>query len=115
MIGDTGYAAYCAAKSGLLGLTGCVAFEGAPHGVTCNAISPSNVLSDQGLISLRQEIAMGCITVRLETHLARLAEDVPQKRWIQAEEVAAVALPLCRDEARGLTMENVRIAGGSLW
>ena len=33
--------AYCASKSGLLGLTRCVALEGAPHGVTCVMISPT--------------------------------------------------------------------------
>lgn len=33
--------AYCASKAGLLGLTRCVALEGAPHGVTCVMISPT--------------------------------------------------------------------------
>src|SRR5690606_7998221 len=33
--------AYCASKSGLLGLTRCVALEGAPHGVTAVMISPT--------------------------------------------------------------------------
>ena len=33
--------AYCASKAGLLGLTRCVALEGAAHGVTCVMISPT--------------------------------------------------------------------------
>ena len=115
VMGDTGYSAYCSAKSALVGLTRCVALEAAPFGVTCNAISPGNVLSHQGMNSLRQEVEMGRITVPLDDHLAALAEDMPQKRWIQPDEIGAFALFLCGEKARGLTMENIRIAGGSLW
>jgi NAD(P)-dependent dehydrogenase (short-subunit alcohol dehydrogenase family) len=39
-VGYPMHGAYCASKSGLLGLTRCVALEGAPHGVTCNALNP---------------------------------------------------------------------------
>ena len=35
-VGADDHAAYCASKGGLLGLTRCIALEGAPHGVTCN-------------------------------------------------------------------------------
>lgn len=33
--------AYCASKAGVVGLSRCVALEGAAHGVTCNTISPT--------------------------------------------------------------------------
>lgn len=36
-------AAYAASKAGLIGLSHTIAHEGAPHGVTCNAIIPSAV------------------------------------------------------------------------
>ena len=39
-IGYVRHDAYCASKAGLLGLTRCVALEGAPFGVSCNAINP---------------------------------------------------------------------------
>ena len=42
-VGCPRYSAYCASKSALLGLTRCVALEGAEHGVTCNAINPGSV------------------------------------------------------------------------
>jgi 3-hydroxybutyrate dehydrogenase len=38
--------AYCASKAAVVGMTRCVAQEGAPHGVTCNAISPGWVATD---------------------------------------------------------------------
>ncbi|GFR96369.1 D-beta-hydroxybutyrate dehydrogenase [Elysia marginata] len=41
LVAGYGKAAYCSTKSGLLGLTRVTALEGAPHGVTCNAICPS--------------------------------------------------------------------------
>src|SRR5687768_11923428 len=42
-VGYPRYAAYCASKAALLGLTRCVALEGAEHGVSCNAINPGSV------------------------------------------------------------------------
>ena len=49
--------AYCASKSGLLGLTRCVALEGAPHGVTCNAINPGFVNTGMLRASIRTWLA----------------------------------------------------------
>jgi NAD(P)-dependent dehydrogenase (short-subunit alcohol dehydrogenase family) len=40
------HAAYCASKTGLIGLTRAVALEGAPHGITCVAVSPGWVETD---------------------------------------------------------------------
>ncbi|MCE2520589.1 MAG: SDR family oxidoreductase [Alphaproteobacteria bacterium] len=36
-------ASICASKAGLLGLMRCAAIEGAPNGVTCDAINPGVV------------------------------------------------------------------------
>ncbi|MFQ5985446.1 MAG: SDR family NAD(P)-dependent oxidoreductase, partial [Alphaproteobacteria bacterium] len=40
-VGAPTSAAYCASKAGVVGLSRCVALEGAAHGVSCNAISPT--------------------------------------------------------------------------
>ncbi len=106
--------AYCASKSGLLGLTRCVALEGAPHGVTCNAINPGSVGTGMMREGSERRIKLGQGT-SVEENFALIAEDMPQKRLITVEEIAAMALFLCRDEARGLTMEDIDIAGGALW
>jgi enoyl-[acyl-carrier-protein] reductase (NADH) len=34
---------------------------------------------------------------------------------MQPEEIAALAVFLCSDLARGITMENIQITGGALW
>ena len=47
--------------------------------------------------------------------MAEIAAQNPQHRIIQPSEIAALAVFLCGDEARGITMENIQITGGSLW
>jgi len=106
--------AYCASKSGLLGLTRCVALEGAPHGVTCNAINPGSVGTGMMRKGSERRVRLGQGT-SVEENFALVAEAMPQKRLITVEEIAALALFLCRDEARGLTMEDIDVAGGALW
>ena len=44
----------------------------------------------------------------------RLEETSPQKRMVTVEEVAALALYLCSDEARGITGQGLNVDGGSL-
>lgn len=107
--------AYCASKAGLLGLTRCVALEGAPHGVTCTMISPTWVETEL----MRRNVAQ---VVEREGK-GRSAEDLmdefrkanPQGRMMQPEEIAALAVFLCSNAAKGITMENIQITGGALW
>jgi NAD(P)-dependent dehydrogenase (short-subunit alcohol dehydrogenase family) len=106
--------AYCASKSGLLGLTRCVALEGAPHGVTCNAINPGSVGTGMMRKGSERRVKFGQ-GASVEENFALIAEGMPQKRLITVEEIAAMALYLCRDEARGLTMEDIDVSGGALW
>ena len=47
--------------------------------------------------------------------MAEVAETYPQKRLIQPEETAGLVVFLCRDEALGITAENIRVSAGSLW
>jgi NAD(P)-dependent dehydrogenase (short-subunit alcohol dehydrogenase family) len=39
----------------------------------------------------------------------------PQGRMMQPEEIAALAVFLCSDLAKGITMENIQVTGGALW
>ncbi len=107
--------AYCASKAGLLGLTRCVALEGAAHGVTCVMISPTWVETQLMRRNLEQVVKREGRGRSLSDAMVEIAEQNPQKRIIQPREIAALAVFLCGEEARGITMENIQITGGSLW
>lgn len=107
--------AYCASKSGLLGLTRCVALEGAPHGVTCVMISPTWVETDLMRNNLRQLVEREGQGRTVEEAMMDVAAQNPQQRIIQPDEIAALAVFLCSDGARGITMENIQVTGGALW
>ena len=99
-VGHPRHSAYCASKHGLLGLTRCVALEGAEHGVTCNAINPGSVetgMSRRGA-AIRASLGQGADVAE---SLRLTAEAMPQKRLITVDEVAATAVFLCREEAAG--------------
>ncbi len=112
-IGEAINGAYCASKAGILGLTRCVALEGAPHGVTCNAVNPGYV--DTGMLraSLIERAEREGRSV--DEIVAGIAASYPQKRTIPPGEIAALAAFLCRDDAQGINMSDIDVAGGSLW
>ncbi len=113
-VGAVTSGAYCASKAGVVGLTRCVALEGAPHGVTCNAISPTWVDTSFGRewmsdIAEKQEHRSG------EEYISDVKKTNPQGRLISPTEIGALALYLCTEAARGVTMEDLRVSAGSLW
>ncbi len=107
-------AAYCASKSGILGLMRCVALEGAPRGVTCNAISPGYVNTPFTEITFLHEVERG-ESPSVEAGRAEAMKSYPQGRFIEPEDVASLAVYLCGDAAGRITMEDLRVAGGALW
>jgi 3-hydroxybutyrate dehydrogenase len=107
--------AYCAYKAGLLGLTRCIALEGAAHGVSCVMISPTWVETELMHRNVAQVVANEGKGKAVAQAMAEIADQNPQKRIIQPNEIAALAAFLCGDEARGITAENIQITGGALW
>ncbi|MEM7428407.1 MAG: SDR family NAD(P)-dependent oxidoreductase [Pseudomonadota bacterium] len=108
-------AAYCASKAGLLGLTRVTALEGAPHGVTCAAISPTWVetrLMQRSMTILAEEEGQGRSADEMMDETRQVN---PQNRIVQVEEVAALAAFLCREEAKGITMEDIQVSAGAFW
>jgi NAD(P)-dependent dehydrogenase (short-subunit alcohol dehydrogenase family) len=113
-VGAATSAAYCASKAGVVGLMRCVALEGAAHGVTCNTISPPWVNTDfgrgwMGGIGDSQDDSTAA------QYIAEVKDANPQGRLIEAREVGALALYLCREEAQGMTMQDLTLSAGSLW
>ncbi len=106
-------AAYCASKSGLLGLTRAVALEGAEHGVNCVMISPTWVETEMMQRSMQRKADKN--NTSAEQEYKKTTEQSPQKRLVQAHEIGALVAFLCRDEAIGITMEDIQINAGALW
>ncbi len=107
------HAAYCASKSGLLGLNRAVALEGAPHGVSSVVISPTWVQTEMFDNSMAIQARRTGHSV--DDEIGKLVAEQPQKRLVQPRELGALAAFLCRDEALGITMEDIQLNAGALW
>jgi 3-hydroxybutyrate dehydrogenase len=105
-------AAYTASKHGVLGLTKVAALEAAARGVTVNALCPGYVdtpMTDRGIANMVAKTGKSAEDLR--RHIEGLS---PQKRLVTAEEVAALAVFLCGDEARGITGQALNVDGGTV-
>lgn len=103
--------AYNSAKHGLDGFTKTVALELAEHGVTANCISPGYVwtpLVENQIPDTMKARGLSREDVINDVLLAKQ----PTKKFVQPEEVGAMAVFLCRDEAGNVTGANWSIDGG---
>jgi 3-hydroxybutyrate dehydrogenase len=103
--------AYVAAKHGVDGLTKTVALEVATTGITANVISPGYVwtpLVEGQIPDTMKARGMTREQVMQDVMLARQ----PQKRFVSIEQVAALAVFLCREEASAITGANMPVDGG---
>ncbi len=104
-------AAYVAAKHGLAGLTKVLALELAEHNITANCISPGYVwtpLVEDQIPDTMEARGMTREQVMNDVLLAKQ----PTKKFVQPEEVAAMAVYLCRNEAQNINGANYTIDGG---
>jgi 3-hydroxybutyrate dehydrogenase len=103
--------AYVAAKHGEIGLTKTVALELAETGITCNAICPGYVLTPlvEGQIDSQAKVH-GLPRERVIREVILTAQ--PTKRFVEVEEVAALAVFLCSGSARSITGASIPIDGG---
>ncbi len=103
--------AYIAAKHGIDGLTKTVALELAEHGVTANCISPGYVwtpLVENQIPDTMKARGMAREKVMNDVLLAKQ----PTKKFVQPEELGALAVFLCRDEAKNVNGANWSVDGG---
>lgn len=111
LVGFAGKAAYNSAKHGVIGLTKVSALEGAPHGITVNALCPGYV--DTPLVRNQLEDLARTRNVALEHVLEEVIYPlVPQRRLLQPAEIADYAVFLASDKARSVTGQAVVIDGG---
>ncbi|WP_299990112.1 3-hydroxybutyrate dehydrogenase [uncultured Pontibacter sp.] len=103
--------AYVAAKHGVAGITKVLALEGAPYGITCNAICPGYV---------RTPLVEAQISNQALAHQMSEAEVIekvmlkkqPIKQFVEVEALGNLALYLASDAASQLTGAMLPVDGG---
>jgi 3-oxoacyl-[acyl-carrier protein] reductase len=96
-----GYAAYAAAKAGVVNYTKTAALELAPHGIRVNAIAPDITLTE-GLAQLRGDIGS-----------QPMGDIVPLGRPGHVDEIASAAVFLASDMSAYLTGQTLHVDGGT--
>lgn len=99
-VGLDGHLAYCASKSGVLGLTRTLALEWGPHGITANTVSPTVVETELGRYGWAGEKG------------ERMKALIPTRRFAQPTEIAASILFLASDEAAMINGADLLVDGG---
>lgn len=95
-----GHVAYCASKSGVIGMTKTLALEWGRHGITVNSISPTVVMTELGRKAWegpKGEAMKGLI---------------PVGRFAEPEEIAAAAVFLASDAAAMINGADLLVDGG---
>lgn len=96
-----GYAAYAAAKAGVVNYTKTSSFELAPHGIRVNALAPDLTMTE-GLHNL----ATGDLD-------GGLADGIPMRRVGHVDEMAAAAVFLASNMANYITGQTIHVDGGT--
>lgn len=104
-------AAYNSAKHGLAGFTKTVALEVATHGITVNNICPGYVWTPLVENQIPDTMKARGLTRDQVINDVLLANQ-PQKKFVQVEQLAALAVFLCREEASAITGTNLSVDGG---
>ncbi|MBC7985548.1 MAG: 3-hydroxybutyrate dehydrogenase [Sphingomonadaceae bacterium] len=111
LVASPNKSAYVAAKHGIAGLVKTIALETARDGITVNAISPGYVWTPLVENQIPDTMATRGLTREQVINDVLLAAQ-PTKAFVTPEQVAALALWLCRDEAGSMTGANLSMDGG---
>jgi 3-oxoacyl-[acyl-carrier protein] reductase len=98
-VGMPGQSNYSASKAGMVGLTKALAKEVARRKITVNALALGMVATDMS-------------DMLDETHRTKIMEQIPLRRFAEAEEIARVACFLLSDDARYITGQVIQVDGG---
>lgn len=101
LIGIPDRSAYCASKSGIIGLTRSLAAELGVYGICVNAIAPGVIETDLTANYFRDPKVV-----------SRLKAATPQRRWGQPEDIALATLYLASDAANFVTGTVLSVDGG---
>jgi len=112
LVGYRYFAAYVAAKHGVVGLTKAAALDLAPLGVRVNALCPGSVRDDlatEGVMLSAIADALGLASDEYETEFSRLQ---PTNALVEPASVAAAAAFLVSDGSSGMTGSIITVDGG---
>jgi 3-oxoacyl-[acyl-carrier protein] reductase len=96
-----GFAAYAAAKAGVISYTKTAALELAPHRIRVNALAPDIILTE------------GIMALAPPGSEARFGHTVPMGRAGHVDEMAGAAVFLASDLASYITGETIHVDGGT--
>ncbi|MFE2753049.1 SDR family oxidoreductase [Actinosynnema sp. NPDC059335] len=112
VVGYRNFAAYVAAKHGLVGLTKAAALDLAPLKVRVNALCPGSVRDGAWVEGRMLAAIAGSLGVPREGHEEVFVRDQPTNSLVEPEDVASAALWLASDESRHVTGSVITVDGG---
>jgi NAD(P)-dependent dehydrogenase (short-subunit alcohol dehydrogenase family) len=101
---------YCSAKAGQIGMTYGLALELGRHNITVNAIAPGAVAGDRIDRVIKGQAEVRGIDV--ERMRQSFVERSPLRRMSTADDIAALAVFLCSDQARNLSGQCIAVTAG---
>lgn len=110
--GNSHYAAYCASKFGIIGLTQSIAVEFACQGIRANALCPGVVFTplwDDMIEDYARKRNLKPEEVR-----PYMEGKIPLGRLCEPKDVAKTAVFLASDDASYITGQSINISGGSI-
>ncbi len=110
--GNAQYAAYCASKFGIIGLTQSLALEFGEQNIRVNALCPGVVMTplwDEQIVDYAHKRNMP-----VEEVPAYLAGKIPLGRVATINDIANTALFLASDDAAYITGQSLNVSGGSI-
>lgn len=102
VMGEAQAAIYSGSKAGLIGLTKALALELAQSNITVNTINPGWVETELGLKSIEDS----------DFSLSETLDIIPQKRFVQPEEIEKLVEYLISDNAKGVTGQSINVCAG---